>query len=91
MRAEVDDLHDALREAAAARRRTRAVRSPRQRLPVLPPAEAIEYVSALLEGVAPVRLVAVATEELVEPSDPVLVVETLLDGAAVRSSQGPDG
>jgi hypothetical protein len=49
------------------------------------------YVSALLEGVAPVRLVVVATEELVEPSDPVLVVETLLDGAAVRSSQGPDG
>lgn len=70
VRTEVDDLHDVLREIASTRGRMHAVRTVRQRLPVLSPAEAIEHVSALLEGDAPARLVAVATKELVEPLDP---------------------
>ncbi|MGW5058606.1 YrhB domain-containing protein [Streptomyces sp. NPDC004096] len=77
VRTAVDDLHDALRVVAATRGRMHAVRTLRQRLPVLLPAEAIEYVSALLEGDAPARLVAVATKELVEPLNPVLAVKTI--------------
>lgn len=91
VRTAVDDLHDALRGAAAARGRMHAVRTLRRRLPVLSPAEAIAYVSALLEGDAPARLVAVATGELVEPIDPVLAVKTILSGAAVRAGRRPDG
>ncbi|MFC9534370.1 YrhB domain-containing protein [Streptomyces sp. NPDC056975] len=81
----VDDLHDALCEVAAARGRMHAVRTLRQRLPVLSPAEAIEYVSALLDGDAPARLVAVATTELVEPLNPVLAVETILSGTEIQA------
>lgn len=55
------------------------------------PAEAIEYVSALLDGDAPARLVAVATKELVEPLNPVLAVETILSGAEIRAGQRPEG
>ncbi|MFH8901800.1 YrhB domain-containing protein [Streptomyces coeruleorubidus] len=87
----VDDLHDVLREIASTRGRMHAVRTLRQRLPVLSPAEAIEYVSALLEGDAPARLVAVATKELVEPLNPVLGVKTVLSGAAIRAGQRPEG
>ncbi|MFC9932507.1 hypothetical protein [Streptomyces sp. NPDC127190] len=53
--------------------------------------EAIEYVSALLEGDAPARLVAVATKELVEPLNPVLAVKAILSGAAIRAGQRPEG
>lgn len=67
------------------------MRTLRQRLPVLSPAEAIEYVSALLKGDAPARLVAVATRELVEPLNPVLGVKTVLSGAAIRAGQRPEG
>ncbi|WP_406445522.1 YrhB family protein [Streptomyces sp. NBC_00631] len=91
VRTAVDDLHDALRGVAATRGRMHAVRTLRQRLPVLSPAEAIEYVSALLEGDAPARLVAVATKELVEPLNPVLAVKTILSGAAIRAGQRPEG
>ncbi|MFF1475850.1 YrhB domain-containing protein [Streptomyces mirabilis] len=91
VRTAVDDLHDALRGVAATRGRMHAVRTLRQRLPVLSPAEAIEYVSALLDGDAPARLVAVATKELVEPLNPVLAVKTILSGAVIRTSQRPDG
>ncbi|MFF5366892.1 YrhB domain-containing protein [Streptomyces sp. NPDC013187] len=91
VRTAVDDLHDALCEVAAARGRMHAVRTLRQRLPVLSPAEAIEYVSALLEGDAPARLVAVAVAELVEPLNPVLGVKTVLSGAAIRAGQSPEG
>ena len=72
VRTAVDDLHDALHEVAAARGRMHAVRTLRQRLPVLSPAEALEYVGALLVRDAPAHLVAVATRELVAPSNPVL-------------------
>lgn len=89
VRTAVDDLHDALRGVAATRGRMHAVRTLRQRLSVLSPAEAIEYVSALLEGDAPARLVAVATRELVEPLNPVLAVKTILSGAAIRAGQRP--
>ncbi|MFC0602590.1 YrhB domain-containing protein [Streptomyces palmae] len=85
VRSAVDDLHDALCGVAATRGRMHAVRTLRQRLPVLPPAEAIEYVSALLEGDAPARLVAVVTKELVAPLNPVLAVKT------IRSGQRPEG
>ncbi|MEN1882434.1 YrhB domain-containing protein [Streptomyces mirabilis] len=91
VRTAVDDLHDALRGVAATRGRMHAVRILRQRLPMLSPAEAIEYVSALLDGDAPARLVAVATKELVEPLNPVLAVKTILSGAVIRTSQRPDG
>ncbi|MFC9646075.1 YrhB domain-containing protein [Streptomyces mirabilis] len=91
VRTTVDDLHDALRGVAATRGRMHAVRTLRQRLPMLSPAEAIEYVSALLDGDAPARLVAVATKELVEPLNPVLAVKTILSGAVIRTSQRPDG
>ena len=91
VRTAVDDLHDALRGVAATRGRMHAVRTLRQRLPVLSPAEAIEYVSALLEGDAPARFVAVATKELVEPLNPVLAVKTILSGAAIRAGQRPEG
>ncbi|MFI5877074.1 YrhB domain-containing protein [Streptomyces sp. NPDC051445] len=91
VRTAVDDLHDALRGVAAARGRMHAVRTLRQRLPVLSPAEAIEYVSALLEGGASARLMAVATKELVEPLDPVLAVKTILSRAEIRTGQRPEG
>ncbi|MET9448916.1 YrhB domain-containing protein [Streptomyces cinerochromogenes] len=91
VRTAVDDLHDALREVAAARGRMHAARTLRQRLPVLSPAEAIAYVSALLVGDAPARLVAVATEELVEPFNPVFAVKTVLSGAEIRAAQSPAG
>lgn len=55
------------------------------------PAEAIEYVSALLDGDAPARLVAVASRELVEPLNPVRAVATVLSGAEVRAGQRPEG
>ncbi|WP_326762710.1 YrhB family protein [Streptomyces phaeochromogenes] len=91
VRTAVDDLHDALCGVAVVRGRMHAVRTLRQRLPVLSPAEAIEYVSALLDGDTPARLVAVATKELVEPLNPVLAVETILNGAAIRAGQRPEG
>ncbi|WP_406434118.1 YrhB domain-containing protein [Streptomyces sp. NBC_01589] len=86
-----DDLHYALCGVAATRGRMHAVRTLRQRLPVLSPAEAIEYVSTLLDGDPPARLVAVAAKELVEPLNPVLAVETILSGAAIRAGQRPEG
>ncbi|MFE6527571.1 YrhB domain-containing protein [Streptomyces rochei] len=91
VRTAVDDLHDVLRGVAATRGRMHAVRTLRQRLPVFSPAEAITYVSGLLEGNAPARLVAVATGELVEPLNPVLGVKTILSGAAIRAGQRPAG
>jgi hypothetical protein len=91
VRTAVDDLHDALCGVAATSGRMHAVRTLRQRLPVLSPAEAIEYVSALLDGDTPARLVAVTTEEFVEPLNPVLAVETILSGAAIRAGQRPEG
>ncbi|MFG2437948.1 YrhB domain-containing protein [Streptomyces sp. NPDC048508] len=91
LRTAVDDLHDALRGVAATRGRLHAVWTLRQRLPVLSPSEALEYVSALLEGDAPARLVAVATRELVEPLNPVLAVKTVLSGVAIRAGQRPEG
>jgi hypothetical protein len=91
VRTAVDDLHDALRGVAATRGRMHAVRTLRQRLPVLAPTEALEYVSALLMGDAPARLVAVATKELVVPFNPVLAVETVLSRAAIRAGQRPKG
>ncbi|MFD9607921.1 YrhB domain-containing protein [Streptomyces sp. NPDC059083] len=86
VRTAVDDLHDALREVAGPRGRTQAARTLRQRLPMLSPAEALEYVGALLVGDAPARLLAVATSELVETLNPVLAVKTVKSGAL----QGPD-
>ncbi|MBC7272571.1 MAG: hypothetical protein H5T76_28355 [Streptomyces sp.] len=91
VRTAVDDLHDALRDVAAARGRMHAVRTLRQKLPVLPPAEAIAYVSGLLDGDVPERLLAVATKELVEPLNPVFAVKTVLSGAAIRASRRPEG
>ncbi|MDH6436945.1 hypothetical protein M2158_005486 [Streptomyces sp. SAI-144] len=91
VRTAVDDLHEALCGVAAARGRMQAVRTLRQRLPMFSPAQAIEYVSALLDGSAPARLVAVATKALVEPLDPVLAVKTILSGAVIRAGQRPEG
>ncbi|MPY30040.1 hypothetical protein FNH09_01450 [Streptomyces adustus] len=90
VRTAVDDLHDALCAVAATRGRMHAVRTLRQRLPVFSPAEAIEYVSALLEGDAPASLVAIVTKELVEPVNPALAANTVLSGAAIRAGQRPE-
>ncbi|MGX1951764.1 YrhB domain-containing protein [Streptomyces anulatus] len=87
VRTAVDDLHDALRDVAVTRGRMHAVRTLRRRVPVLSPAEAIEYVSALLEGDVPARLVAVSTRELVEPLNPVYAVKTVLSGAETPGDQ----
>ncbi|MFD7132908.1 YrhB domain-containing protein [Streptomyces sp. NPDC059894] len=91
VRTAVDDLHDALRGVAATRGHLHAVRTLRQRLPVLSPAEAVDYVSALLDGEAPARLVAVAVEELVEPLDPVRAVKkkSMAGIAAEALARGP--
>ncbi|MEV8320184.1 YrhB domain-containing protein [Streptomyces sp. NPDC059900] len=91
VRTAVDDLHDALGEVAAARGRMQAARTLRRRLPVLSPAQALEYVSGLLAGEPPAPLVLLATEELVEPLNPVLAVETIASGAELRARQRPDG
>ncbi|MFG2532895.1 YrhB domain-containing protein [Streptomyces sp. NPDC048516] len=64
----VDDLHDELRETAATRGRVQAVRALRQRLAMLSPGQALDYVNALLGGEAPPGLVALAVGELVPPS-----------------------
>lgn len=80
VRTSVDDLHDEIREAAAVRGRMRAVRILRQRLPMLSPSQALEYVSALLYADAPAHLVAVAVEHLIEPMNPVLAVRTIRQG-----------
>ncbi|MFF0836639.1 MULTISPECIES: YrhB domain-containing protein [unclassified Streptomyces] len=48
VRTAVDDLHDALRGVAATRGRMHAVRTLRQRLPVLSPAEALKYVRRVM-------------------------------------------
>lgn len=91
VRTAVDDLHDALHGIADTHGRMHAVRTLRQRLPMLSPAEAIEYMSELLTNNAPARLVAVATKELVEPLNPVLAVKTILNGAVIRAGQRPEG
>lgn len=91
VRTAVDDLHDALRVGVATRGRMHAVRTLRQRLPVLSPAQAIEYVSALLEGDAPAGLVALAAKELVMPLNPVLAVKTIPGGAVTRAGHSPEG
>lgn len=76
----VDDLHDEMREAAAVRGRMQAVRILRQRLPMLSPSQALEYVSALLHADAPAHLVAIAVEQLIEPMNTVLAVKTIRQG-----------
>ncbi|MER7467987.1 YrhB domain-containing protein [Streptomyces sp. NPDC097981] len=80
IRTPVDDLHDEIREAAAVLGRIRAVPILRQRLPLLSPSQALEYVSALLHGDAPARLVDVAVEQLIEPMNSVLAVRTIRQG-----------
>ncbi|MFJ3728893.1 YrhB domain-containing protein [Streptomyces sp. NPDC090045] len=80
VRTPVDDLHDEIREAAAVRGRMQAVRILRRRLPMLSPSQALEYVSALLQADAPAHLVAVAAEQLIEPMNPVLAVQTIRQG-----------
>ncbi|MGI5397015.1 hypothetical protein [Streptomyces sp. CA-251251] len=67
------------------------MRTLRRKLPMFTPAEAIEYVSALLDGEAPARLVALATKELVEPLNPVLAVKTILSGAETQAGRRPEG
>ncbi|MFE2053041.1 YrhB domain-containing protein [Streptomyces sp. NPDC059459] len=91
VRTAVDDLHDALREIAPLRGRLHAVRTLRRKLPMFTPTEAIEYVSALLDGEAPARLVALAAKELVEPLNPVLAVKTILSGAETQAGRRPEG
>ncbi|WP_437104400.1 YrhB domain-containing protein [Streptomyces sp. enrichment culture] len=80
VRTPVDDLHDEIREVAAAHGRVRASRTLRRRLPKLSPAQSLEYVGALLDGGAPDHLVAVAVERLVQPVNPVLTARTIRPG-----------
>ncbi|MEU8948642.1 YrhB domain-containing protein [Streptomyces sp. NPDC048489] len=83
VRTTVDDLHDALCGVAGTHGRIHAVRTLRQRLPMLSPAEAIEYVNSLLDDDVPARLVAVATEELVEPSNDVIALDLRFDSCSL--------
>ncbi|MEU8348803.1 YrhB domain-containing protein [Streptomyces sp. NPDC048845] len=76
-RTAVDDLHDAVRTAAAGHGRTHAMHIMRRSIPGLSPTQAIEYVTALRDGDAPAHLVEVATAELVPPVDSVLSVRTI--------------
>ncbi|MFJ8313297.1 MULTISPECIES: YrhB domain-containing protein [unclassified Streptomyces] len=79
-RTAVDDLHDELRQTAAARGRIFAMHVLRQKVPALAHAEVIEYVNALRSGSAPARLVASAAKTLVPEPDPVLSVHTIQPG-----------
>ncbi|SHM23782.1 Immunity protein 35 [Streptomyces yunnanensis] len=80
VRTAVDDLDEEITEIATAQGRLPSVRALRRKLPKLPPAQALHYVNALLDGTAPPHLTALATEQLVEPIDPVLTVKTLRRG-----------
>lgn len=60
----------------------------RERLPTLTPADALAYVSGVQQGDVPARLVAVATEALVRPVDPVLTVETIRPGRRPVAGDG---
>ncbi|MEU6375017.1 YrhB domain-containing protein [Streptomyces sp. NPDC046909] len=86
IRTAVDDLHDEIREVASVHGRAQAARALRQRLPVLSPAEALKYVSALLDGDLPAHLMAVAVAQVVEPVDPVLAVTTIRPGTPGRTT-----
>lgn len=79
----------ALRDAARVIEREAAVRDLRARLPVLPPPEAVAYVTALLDGDPPAHLPAVATGELVPP--PRRQVETVPSGAEARERRRSEG
>ncbi|MEU7576689.1 YrhB domain-containing protein [Streptomyces sp. NPDC041068] len=85
VRTAVDDLHDELRGIVTAGGRMQAVRTLRTRVPVLPPGQCIEYVSALLDGDAPAHLVSIALEQLVEPIDPMDTAITIRQGDPGRS------
>ncbi|MFC7220598.1 YrhB domain-containing protein [Streptomyces polyrhachis] len=77
IRTPLDDLHDELHEAVALHGRPHSVRTLRQKLPALSPAEALAYVKGLQAGAVAPRLLAVAVDQLVEPVDPVFGVETI--------------
>ncbi|MFJ9644034.1 YrhB domain-containing protein [Streptomyces sp. NPDC101206] len=86
-RTAVDDLHDELRAAAGAGGdRMAAARVLRWKLPALSPAEARAYVTGLLAGEVPPRLLAVAQEELVRPLSRVLAVRTLVPGTGATGT-----
>ncbi|GAA5614138.1 hypothetical protein Spla01_05332 [Streptomyces platensis] len=87
VRTAVDELHEEVRAVAAARGRMPAMRTLRQRLPELTPAQTLAYVTALQDGDAPANLVEVATRELVPPLNPVLSVRTIR-GPEYRSKTG---
>ncbi|GAA2308204.1 hypothetical protein GCM10010234_60020 [Streptomyces hawaiiensis] len=78
------DLHDEIREAAAAHGRMHAVRTLRRTVPALSPAQAVAYVGGLLDREVPASLAAVAVEQLVKPVDPVFAVRTVRRGGPVR-------
>ncbi|WP_336048741.1 YrhB domain-containing protein [Streptomyces sp. CA2R101] len=86
VRTAVDDLHDEVCEIATTRGRMQAVRSLRQRLAMLSPAQALDYVHGLLSGAPPPRLVALAAGQLVDPIDPVLAVQTVHRGGRHRTA-----
>ena len=87
VRTPVDDLHDEMREDAAALGRMRAARALRRRLPMLSPAQALAYVGGLMHGDAPAHFVAVAVEALVEPMNPVLAVKTVRQRQSDQAGQ----
>jgi hypothetical protein len=77
VRTAVDDLHDEIGRIGATDGRMSAARELRRCLPMLSPVEALEYVRGLAGGAVPARFVAVATKELVQPINSVLMVETV--------------
>lgn len=84
VRTAVDDLHDEIRQTAAAQGRIIAMHLLRQRSPELTHGEVVEYVTALQTGPAPPHLVDAVTRALVPALDPVLAVCTIHSGQSTE-------
>ncbi|MFG2819216.1 YrhB domain-containing protein [Kitasatospora sp. NPDC048365] len=80
VRTAVDDLHDELRRAVVEQGRMTALRMLRERVPVLSPADAVAYVTALQGGAAPERLLPVVAGVVLPPPDPFMAVRTIRPG-----------
>ncbi|MFJ1754295.1 YrhB domain-containing protein [Kitasatospora sp. NPDC088134] len=86
VRTAVDALHEEVRALAAEQGPLRAARALRERVPALPPVEAVGYVRALLTGEAPARLVDLVRQQVVPPPDPFLTARRV---RRVRRVRGP--
>ncbi|MEU9190949.1 hypothetical protein AB0D14_41940 [Streptomyces sp. NPDC048484] len=84
IRTAVGDLHDEIRQTAAAQGRIIAMHLLRQHVPELAHGEVIEYVTALQTGPAPPHLVDAVTRALIPALDPVLALRTIHSGQSTE-------